>query len=203
MIFLLAVIVIILLVALLPEVAAALAMVALGALGVAILLVVIAVVIGLPVANPHEWWAYIPAAIIGWILWSIVWDVVFVREKPLSNKEPRPYDPNQVTEEQRLKWLREEEIENTAYELQQLKHCRDKEALELCNDYENYYVAELMSEDIKINFEDRLIAKAKAMREAEELRLANEEAEREAREREQLEREQKRLITRYGRNGVD
>ena len=103
MAILLAVIAIILLIALLPEVAAALGVVVLGALELVILLVVIAVVIGLPVANPHELWAYIPAAIVGWALLINVWDAAFGRKKTQpNNKQTRPYEPNQVTEEQQL-----------------------------------------------------------------------------------------------------
>jgi hypothetical protein len=144
------------------------------------------------------------------VLLSVVWDVVFGRkELPSYNKQPPPYDPNKeeqrlASEEQRQKYMREEEIENSAYELEQLEaDCSDKEALEIYEDYETYYVTGLMSEDIKTNFENRLIAKAKAMREAEELRLAQEEAEERAREREQLERERKRMIARYGSKGVE
>ena len=93
--FLLAIIAIILLVAFFPRVAEALATVVVYALVPVLILAFIAVAIGLPVAYPHEWWAWIPAAIIVFGVYGAIEDWVIgrrvrrlQRERMLS-KSPR------------------------------------------------------------------------------------------------------------------
>ena len=75
----------------------------------------------------------------------------------------------------------------------------DEEASQIYADYLNYYVTKKMFGEVKTNFENRLIAKAKPIREAEELRLAEEEAREAEIEREKFEKEQRRLKARYGK----
>ena len=111
-----------------------------------------------------------------------------------------------IDEKRRIDSLKKAEIANAAFYVSQMD---DEEAAELYSDYQKYYLSGEMLDDVKSNFENRLIAKAKPMREAEELCLAEEEAreaEEEARRRaiehEEFEKEQRRLNARYGTDTI-
>lgn len=117
------------------------------------------------------------------------------KEKAAKKKNEELADARWKLEERQRKEAREGEV-RTAYHY--LSKANDEEALDLCNDYRNYYETGRLCDNLKRNFENRIIAKAKPLIEAEELERQEQEAIQEALEQERYEKEQAMLAAKYG-----
>ena len=122
------------------------------------------------------------------------------KEKERKAEAERRRELRELAEKRKLEEERKAEIQIAARYISRMD---DNEAKYLYRDYEKYYLDEKMFDDVKTNFENRIIEKARPIREAEELRLAEEEAKQEAIEEEKWEEEQNLLTKRYGNNGAE
>ena len=119
------------------------------------------------------------------------------KEKASKRREEELAETRWKFEERRRKEAREQEV-RAAYHCLLEVNIKDAEANDLCNDYKNYYITDHLYDNLKRNFEDRIIAKAKPLIEAEEFRRQEQEAIQEALEQEQYEKEQAMLAAKYG-----
>ena len=119
------------------------------------------------------------------------------KEKAAKKRTEELADVRWKLEERRRKEAREQEVA-AAYHCLLEVGVKDPEAIDLCNDYKNYYLPDRLYDDLKRNFENKILAKAKPLIEAEELKRQKQEAIQEALEQEQYEKVQAMLAAKYG-----
>ncbi|MGO9174036.1 MAG: hypothetical protein ACLP7P_19020 [Rhodomicrobium sp.] len=113
------------------------------------------------------------------------------QEKAKKNAAEERRSDRIKEEERRCKAARRAEVEN-AYDY--LMNEADLESRDLCNDYKQYYSKNRLHGELECNFEEKIIAKAKPLIDAEELRRR----EQEAIARQLFEKEEQMFAAKYG-----